>query len=160
MPKEHFEKTCLLSFSIYFHFRAEESIDLGGQGPLLENQTSQSQYSWGREWASLKNSLKWQQVYISCYKEPAKDNAKNKVSWRNHYQNRFCNTPKSLGEVSAAPALGDFHIPSEENGWCIICERLVLVNPRAGFASPGGMKYMLTPLMKLCKSQVVQLKQV
>lgn len=35
MAKEHFEKKCLLRFSVYFHFRAGESIDLWSQGPLL-----------------------------------------------------------------------------------------------------------------------------
>lgn len=113
------------------------------------------------DFSNLKKSLKWQQGYISCYKEPAKNKAKNKVSWRKHHQNSFCNSPsKSPGEVLAAPALVGFHIPLEENGWSIICERLVLANPQAGFACPGGMKCMLTPLIQLSKGQVAQLNLV
>lgn len=146
------KKTCLLKFWVYFHFRIEESIDPreSGTSPtktrLLNPSIAEAESEQG--W---KNSLKWQQVGISCYKEPAKNKAKNKVSWRKHHQNSFCKSPKSPGEVLAAPALGGFHIPSEENGWSIICERLVLADPRAGFAFPGEMKYMLTCLVQLSK---------
>lgn len=33
-----------------------------------------------------------------------------------------------------------------------------MAKPWAGFSSPGGMKYVLTPRIQLCKHQVAQLK--
>lgn len=67
---------------------------------------------------------------------------------------------KFLGGVLARWALGGFHALSGENGWSIIQSRLVVGDPWAGSPSHGGMKYVLTSPIQLCKGQVAQLKWV